>query len=287
MTREWTIKTLLEWTSGYFNSKGIMEPRLEAELLLAHVLGLNRVDLYVNYHQPVNSRERTVYREIILRRLQGEPVAYLTGRKEFYSLNFKVNRNVLIPRPDTEILVEKAIEQGKSVGPLVRIADIGTGSGAIAITLAFNLPEAEVYAIDISPAALRVAEDNARLHGVVDRISFLPGDLAVPLLENGVTLDMIVANLPYIPTSEIERLDPEIKDFEPHRALDGGEDGLTHYRRLIPQAYRVLRTGGYFLAEIGYDQAPLMKALMTSFTGVEIIPDLAGRDRLVMGRKGK
>jgi len=283
----WTVKSLLEWTTGYFVRNNLDNPRLEAELLLAHVLGTDRVGLYVNYHQPVNREERCRYRELIKRRVCGEPVAYLTGKKEFFSLDFEVTPEVLIPRSDTEAMVEKAVALGRAMGGAIKVADVGTGSGAIAVALAVHLPQARVFAIDISPSCAEVAARNAARHQVRERIEFLIGDLLVPIESSGVTLDMVVANLPYVPTSEWENLASEVKDFEPRSALDGGEDGLACYRRLMPQARSCLREGGYILVEIAWNQGRAMKSLMGSyFDVVEIGQDLTGRDRFVVGRKG-
>lgn len=285
MAEDWTVQSLLEWTARHFRKKGLAEPRLEAELLLAHVLGQDRVGLYVNYHQPVNRLEREAYRELIGRRLKGEPLAYLTGEKEFFSLGFKVTPEVLIPRPDTEILVEEAIRRGAAMdGPLL-VADVGTGSGAIAVTLAVHLAGARVYAIDRSAAALRVARENALRHGVFDRLTFLTGDLLEPLLASKYRLNLIVANLPYIPTPNLEQLAPEVRDFEPRMALDGGEEGLGQICRLVPQAYQCLGPGGYLLLEIAPEQAGRVVEMMSDFSDVVIIPDLAGRDRVVAGKK--
>jgi release factor glutamine methyltransferase len=285
MTETWTVGRMLQWTAGYFRRKGLPEPRLEAEILLAHVLGWERMSLYVNYDQPVNKEERASYRQIIKRRIQGEPVAYLVGYKEFFSLKFKVTSDVLIPRPDTEVLVETAIEQGRNQVGLLEVADVGTGSGVIAVTLAAYLPQAQIYAVDISERALLVAMENAALHGVADCITFMPGDLLQPLVNANTRLDMVVANLPYVPAAELSRLDPGVRVFEPRLALDGGNDGLAYYRRLIPQAYGSLKAGGWLLIEIGYDQASQVMQLLNDFQEVRVIPDLAGRERVVAARK--
>ncbi|ADI03039.1 MAG TPA: peptide chain release factor N(5)-glutamine methyltransferase [Syntrophothermus lipocalidus] len=287
MQEPWTVKSLLEWTTGYFRRKNIAEPRLEAELLLAYVLGIDRVGLYVNYYQPVNQDERSCYREIIKRRVQGEPVAYLTGKKEFFSLEFDVSPEVLIPRAETEVMVEKAIAIGRGMGGSLWVADVGTGCGAIAIALAVYLPNARIVAIDISSAAVELARKNARRYQVHDRIDFMVGDLLTPLGQDNAGLDIVVANLPYVPTNEWENLALEVKEFEPRIALDGGADGLAYYRRLMPQARQCLREGGYILVEIAWNQGPAMLSLMQHFFDeVEVGQDLAGRDRVVVGRKG-
>lgn len=287
MQRIWRIKDLLEWTTRYFLDRSIAESRLEAEVLLAHVLKKDRVYLYANYEEPVNTNEREVYREYIKRRIKGEPLAYITGNKEFMSLNFNVCPDVLIPRPDTEILVEAAlsIAQSESIG---RIIDVGTGSGAIAISLGVYLNNAEIHAVDISPRALATARENADLNQV--KIDFHEGNLLEPFLLNGIAdgeevFDLITANLPYIPVSEIDNLDRQVKDFEPHQALFASGDGLDLYRQLIPQAYSLLRTDGVILMEIDPRQSPAVPEMMRGFFDFKILKDLAGLDRVIQARR--
>lgn len=284
----WRIKDLVEWTTRYFGEKGIGEPRLEAEVLLAHVLQKNRVYLYANYEEPVNPTEREVYRDLIKRRVSGEPVAYITGSKEFMSLPFKVSPAVLIPRPDTEVLVEAAITLGRQEN-MRSIIDAGTGSGAISVSLAVYLkaiPDLQVYATDISAEALAIAAENAGQHQVVIHLS--EGDLLEPFLSAGISpVDMITANLPYIPISEIANIDPQVRDFEPRQALFAEGDGLELYRRLIPQARLLLRPDGILLLEIDPRQAEAVPAMMTGFTDIKIIRDLAGRERVVQARREK
>ncbi len=281
MQKNWRIKDLLEWTTRFFLDRGMQESRLEAEILLAYVLEKNRVYLYANYEEPVNQAERETYRGYIKRRSAGEPLAYITGQREFMSLSFRVSSDVLIPRPDTEVLVETAISLARA-GGIKRICDVGTGSGAIAVSLAVYLNEVEVYAVDLSPAALEIARDNARVHEVL--VQFQEGDLLEPVL-NEEKMDMIVANLPYITDVQLEELDTGVKDYEPRMALVAPGDGLDLYRRLLPQAYQLLRSGGYILLEIDPRQAEAAKLMLQGFSEMEIIPDWAGRDRLLKARR--
>ncbi|PKM78812.1 MAG: peptide chain release factor N(5)-glutamine methyltransferase [Firmicutes bacterium HGW-Firmicutes-15] len=280
--KNWRIKDLLEWTTRYFSDQGMQESRLEAEILLAYVLEKNRVYLYANYEEPVNKVERDTFRGYIKRRSGGEPLAYITGQREFMSLSFRVNSDVLIPRPDTEVLVETALALVRAEG-IKRICDVGTGSGAIAVSLAVYLNEVEVYALDLSPAALKIARENAKIHEVM--VQFRDGDLLEPLV-NEEKMDMIVANLPYITFDQLEELETGVKDYEPRIALVASGDGLDLYRRLLPQAYQLLRPGGYILLEIDPRQAEAAKVMMMqSFSELEIIPDWAGRDRLLKARR--
>jgi release factor glutamine methyltransferase len=276
----WNIKELLEWTTRYFAEKGIEEPRLEAELLLTRVLHKDRVYLYTHYEAPVNQQERGQYRELIKRRVKGEPVAYILGVKEFMSLEFSVSPSVLIPRPETELLVEKALEILSS-RTTARVCDIGTGSGAIAVSLAYYAPQIEVKAVDISAAALEIARQNAEQHGV--KIDFFHGDLLEPFDEE--RFDLVVANLPYISELEYQSLSPEVRLFEPELALLGGEDGLEPYRRLISVAGNYLKPQGYILFEIGAAQGEAAREMLTGFVQVELIPDYAGHDRILLGRR--
>jgi len=282
MAKNWSIKEILEWTTRYFSDKRIDSPRIEAEVLLASVLKKDRVYLYGNYDSPVNRIEREEYRQLIKRRVNGEPTAYITGYKEFMSLKFIVNPGVLIPRPDTEIMVEKVIEIiGQKKG--IKICDVGTGSGAIAVSLSHYMPEVEIIATDLSESALKTARSNAALHGV--EIMFFQGDLLTPVLREG-PFDVITANLPYISPNEYAKLDKEVKCFEPVDALIAAGDGLDIYRRLLPQALKVMGPGAYLLIEIAYNQGKKALEMAASFRDVKIIKDMAGRDRILIARKG-
>ncbi|HZJ84802.1 MAG TPA: peptide chain release factor N(5)-glutamine methyltransferase [Syntrophomonadaceae bacterium] len=284
MPRLWKISDLLSWTTNYFNQKGIDSPRLEAEVLLARVLSRDRVYLYANFDQPVGSVERERFREFIQRRLAGEPSAYIVGYKEFMSLNFKVNSSVLIPRPDTEVLVESVVEVApQSKG--IKICDVGTGAGTIAVSLAYYLPNAIIYATDISKEALAIAKENALNNGV--EVNFSQGDLLRPVQEAG-EFEIITANLPYIAAEEYEGLDIEVRDFEPKMALLAEGDGLDLYRQLIPAALNLLSDGGFLFFEISSGQGKSALELAKEyFAEAELRQDYAGRDRLIKARKGQ
>lgn len=281
MQRHWRIKDLLEWTTRYFTDKGIDESRLEAEILLAHVLKKSRVFLYANYEAPVNQKEREIYRGNIIRRAKGEPIAYITGHREFMSLDFIVSPDVLIPRPETELLVETAIEIVVE-GGLKKICDIGTGSGAISVSLAYYLDDIKMFASDVSAAALSIARENAQRY---ERdISFFCGDLMEPftMMEN---FDLITANLPYISPTQMKIIDKQVKEYEPIIALEAEDDGLALYRRLLPQAKKLMNTGAFILLEIDPGQVEKVGDLMQGFGDVEVLKDLAGRDRLIKARR--
>ncbi len=253
MDERWTILKVLQWTTAFFGKKGIEQPRANAEVLLAHVLNMPRIQLYLHYDQPLAAAELARYRQVVQRRAAFEPTQYITGKQEFWSLEFEVNSSVLIPRPETEILVEKAVELLGS-GPR-SVLDIGTGSGAIAVALASQCPEARIVATDRSFGALAVAVRNALRHNVRDRISFLAADLFSAFLASGVSFDLIVSNPPYIGDREFEELPPEIARHEPEGALRGGGiDGLAVIRKILDAAPAYLAPGGCLLMEIGKGQ---------------------------------
>ncbi|MGE5576345.1 MAG: peptide chain release factor N(5)-glutamine methyltransferase [Syntrophothermus sp.] len=294
MTPPLNVIQVLQRTTEYFAQKGIPNPRLDAEVLLAHLLGVERIRLYVEHDRPLMPDELAGYRELVARRARRAPVAYLTGRKEFMGLDLAVDSGVLIPRPETELLVERALawcraemEQSRSV---VHLADIGTGSGAIAVALAKNLPKSAAYATDISAAALAVAAANAEKHGVGSRIKFFEGDLAGPLYEEGLAgrLDLLASNPPYVPRRTAGELPPEVVRYEPEVALFGGEDGLKFYEPLVGQAGELLRGGGLLIMEIGHDQAATVTEFIAregNFGDPTVIKDYAGHDRVVFAHK--
>ncbi|MGE5370493.1 MAG: peptide chain release factor N(5)-glutamine methyltransferase [Solirubrobacterales bacterium] len=287
MSNDWTVQDLLDWTREHFHTRSISEPRLEAEVLLAFALNTTRVGLYVQYDRPVNAEERSWFKELVKRRQAGEPVAYITGSREFMSMPFKVDRRVLIPRPDTETLVEAAIKHLKGLKRPCKAVDVGTGSGAIAVSLARYVPDAEIIAVDIDPSALELAGENASVNGLADRVVFLTGSLLSPVEAD--ELDLVAANLPYIPTAEMTKLAKEIREFEPVLALDGGPDGLDYYRGLLPQAYARLRPGGLLLMEIS-DQAQAEALIADCGPGWQaqcILCDLGGRARVVGMNRGE
>ncbi|MCG0277032.1 MAG: peptide chain release factor N(5)-glutamine methyltransferase [Thermanaeromonas sp.] len=273
-----------------FKEAGIDRPRLEAEVLLSFVTGLTRAQVLARPGELLEPKVADAFWRMVERRAQGYPLQYLTGRQEFMGLNFKVTPQVLIPRHDTEVLVETILDRVDKGRPWMA-ADVGTGSGAIAVSLAYYLPQAFIYALDISPEALEVARANAQDLGVADRILFLKGDLLEPLLKGqgckGEMLDAVVANLPYIPTGELDDLPKEVR-HEPRLALDGGKSGLEVVARLLPQAAAILKPGGWLALEIGWDQGEKVKELVRSlgvFAGDEIICDYGGRPRCFLARK--
>ena len=280
-TESWTVLKILRWTADYFRGKQIESARLDAELLLSATLEMDRVTLYVNFERPLNADELSSYREKVQRRASREPIQYILAETEFWSLPFNVNPAVLIPRADTEVLVEEAL---KRMDGCCSVLDIGTGSGAIAIALAHEMPEIYVTAIDCSEAALEVARGNARRNGVEDRVACLAGDLKS--LPAG-PFDVIVSNPPYISSRDWEQLMPEVRDHEPRLALDGGDDGLEAYRRIAVQAVQVLSPDGWLLVEVGIGQATVVSALFRAagLTDVTQRDDYAGIPRVVTGRK--
>jgi release factor glutamine methyltransferase len=276
----WTLLKLLRWTTGFFRDKGIDSPRLDAELLIAGVLGLDRVGIYLNYDRPLTAAELATIKPLVKRRGQREPLQYLLGRTEFWSLDFKVSPAVLIPRADTEILVEEALEKSADAGELL---DIGTGSGAIALSFATEKPHWQVIGLDISTAALEIAAENARHHALEQRSRFMPGDLA-RLPEK--VFDLVVSNPPYIGAAEYRELMPEVRDYEPEQALLAAEDGLICYRQIAAQALKILKPGGWLLLEIGYRQEQAVTELLTAagLTEVYCRRDYANNPRVVAGR---
>ncbi|WP_303721129.1 peptide chain release factor N(5)-glutamine methyltransferase [Malonomonas rubra] len=280
MTVIWTLLRLLRWTTDYFDGKGISNPRLDAELLLAHVLELDRVGLYLNYERPLNEAELDAIRPLVKRRGQREPLQYLLGQTEFWSLPFEVTPAVLIPRADTEILVEEALNRvDAEVGELL---DVGTGSGAIAISLATELADWQVSALDLSVEALEVARRNAERNGVAGQVRFLQADLAqLPQQQ----YDLIVSNPPYVAQAEWDELMPEVRCFEPRQALLAEDNGLDCYRKLTSQAQNRLKPRGWLLVEIGYRQAEAVQQLFTAagLQDVFVRDDYAGLPRVVGG----
>ena len=249
----WTVGRLLGWTTDFLKRHGFESPRLEAEILLAHALAWPRVQLYMNINEEVGGPGRSQFRDLVKKRAGGTPVAYLVGHKEFYSLDFEVSPAVLIPRPDTEVLVMTFQELAKEVGEPLCV-DVGTGSGCVAIACVKHHPSARFIAIDQSEKALAVAAHNIEKHKFAERVETRPGSLLEPL-KQGERPRFIVSNPPYIPTADIATLDKTVKDYEPVSALDGGPDGLELVRRLIGQAAEVMETGGYLLIEVGQGQA--------------------------------
>lgn len=286
------IKELVNYGTRRLEERGIETPRLDSELILAFVLGKDRMFLYLNPGYRVEDRAKEQFTKLIEDRADGKPLQYITGYQEFMGLDFHVNRWVLIPRPDTEVLVEILLERFKGYrrSQQLLVADIGTGSGAIAVSLAYYDTRLRVVGTDISQRALEVARLNARKNSVQDRVEFLEGDLFRPLEEKGLfnSFDAVVSNPPYIPTEDIQHLQREVR-FEPIRALDGGRDGLYYYRRIAGEAPLFLKKGGLLALEIGYNQADDVTFILEKkgiYSRIEVIKDLGQRDRVVIAMVG-
>lgn len=286
--RVWTVLEILKETALFFERKGIPNPRLDAEVLLAHSLNVSRVNLYINFDRPLTDKEISTYRGFVLRRAKREPLSYIIGEKEFWSLNFKVGTGVLIPRQDTETLVEKAIEvlsidRDRSLNLL----DIGTGCGAIAVTLAKEFNKSHGWATDSSPRAIKFAKENAEALGVFERITFLQGRFFEPLREKSNFFDAILSNPPYIKTGDIPSLQQEIRDYEPIEALDGGEDGLDAIRIIACNAFQYLKKRGWLFLEVGVDQALVVSDILKDtgqYTSIQTVKDLSSIERVVIAR---
>lgn len=288
----WTILDLIRWTDERFQREGLSPARLDAEVLLAACLGMNRIGLYTHYDQPLRKDELARFKKLIQRRLHHEPVAYILGKREFWSLSFQVTRDVLIPRPETELLVEEALNllgpSRPSTAPC-RILEIGTGCGAVIVALAHELPAAQLAATDVSEKALRVAIRNASENAVQDRIQFFQGDLFAPLRREPL-FDLILTNPPYIPHDQVPGLPPEVREFEPRIALDGGKDGLEFYRRALPEVDHYLCPGGWFLTEMGYGQERLIREIAEenqSLGSFDFLKDLSGKNRVFKAQNKK
>jgi release factor glutamine methyltransferase len=302
---DWTIGKLIEWTRGFFEKKDIPQPRLEAEILLAHVLGIERIDLYMRYEQAVSEAQRAAFRDLVRRRAEREPTRYLTGGCEFMSLAMKVTPACLIPRPETERLVEEVLRlagvprrepavvpasgpEAQPPAPL-SVIDLCTGCGCIAVSLAVYLPHGRVTATDLSAEALEVAGINAEAHGVADRMALLHGDLYEPLDAADVQpADFLVANPPYVPEADWAGLAPEIREHEPRAALVSGPAGTEIVARILRGAPAYLRPGGTLLVEIGAEQGGVVAghaAAVRGLADVQVIKDYAGLDRILMARR--
>ncbi len=282
----WTVGGLLQWTEQFFGQKGVESPRLDAQILLAHILGCDRIHIYTRFSEEVGEDRRSRFRELVRRRVEGCPVAYLVGRKEFYKLSFEVSPAVLIPRPATESLVVRALEVLKPMAA-PRVLDVGTGSGCIAVSIAKQHPGATIMAVDVSGEALAIARRNAERHGVASRIQFVAGDLYANLTGTG-PFDLVLSNPPYIPSATIPELASGVRDHEPRLALDGGPDGLAVFARLISGAPGRLASGGWLLVEIGFDQEADAVRQLAAVTGLvpgPTIRDADGHPRVVTARR--
>lgn len=282
-SRTWTIREVLDWATKDFEGRGIESPRLDAELLVAEALGTDRVGLYLDLHRPLLENERGAIRPLVARRREREPVAYILGHRDFYGRRFRVTSDVLIPRPDTETLVEHALVL-IPVDIACRVLDVGTGSGAIAVTIAAERPLAQVTATDISEAALQVAADNARELGVGDRVSFEHADL----MSGSAQYEVIVSNPPYVTRAEMEGLQTEVRAHEPKAALEAGADGLDVVRALLTTAEPATAPGAHMLIEVGAGQAPKVLELAKGSSAWEpagVYQDLNRVERVVHLRR--
>ena len=284
--QSWTLGQLLTWTTQFLRKHGSDSPQLDAQLLLAHARKCTRIELFTAYGEEASEAVRREFRELVKRRADGVPVSYLVGHREFYSLDFRVTPDVLVPRPETEFLVIAATDLAKEKAgqhlPWV-IADVGTGSGVLAICLARELSQSAVWATDISPAALELARENCVSHGVADRVTLLRGDLLAPVPDD-LRFDLIVSNPPYVTTAEYAQLPRSIRDHEPRQALVAGEKGTELIERLIPQAAQKLKPGGWLLVEISPMIEQDVYALLSSdgrFAAPSTVRDLAGQARVV------
>ncbi len=287
----WTIQAALDWTRGYLERKGDAHGRLSAEWLLGAATGLSRIELYTNYEQPLSLDERATLREYVSRRAGGEPLQYITNEAAFRYLTLTVRPGVLIPRPETEVLVSEALrlldeQTSQDISP--SILDVGTGSGCIACSIAWERPQVSVMALDCSSEALSLAQENIERLGLQERVQALASDL-LNSLEPDLkgSFDLIVSNPPYIPTEVLGTLDEEVSAFEPRLALDGGEDGLDIFRKLLPQAWDFLKGGGSLAVELhetSLDDAADF-ARSQGFQILDLVNDLAGKPRILLARK--
>lgn len=282
--RVWTCKDALDWTTGYLERKGDDHPRRSAEWLLGAATGLSRVEIYAHHDRPLTPDELTTLRAAIERRSAGEPLQYVTGEMPFRHLVIHVERGVFIPRPETEVLVDVALAAiGGVEKPLV--GEVCTGSGCVAVSIAYERPEARVWTSDVSEQAVAAARRNALYAGVADRVQVTHGDLFAPYAhELPGSLDLVVANPPYIPSADIPGLPAEVIGFEPHLALDGGPDGLDVARRIAAEAASLLGSGGVLALELDETRAAAFASeIEGTYTGIKVHTDLNGRDRIVVG----
>ena len=288
----WDVRRILEWTTSFFKRKNVEPARLSAELILAHVLQQPRIKLYMNYDRPLSEAELARCRDLVRRASEQEPIAYLTGRAHFFNLEIDVTRDVLIPRPDTETLVENVLQfvrnQGGFEAP--RVLDLCTGSGCIAAAIAHHLKSSIVTATDISQAAVAVARKNIERLNLAGRVIVEQGDLFEPLnsMVDVQPFNLIVSNPPYIASKDIETLDRSVKDYEPKLALDGGPDGLTIHRRILEQAHSRLVAGGRVYLEIAFNQGELAMQVASeysAFDDAKVLKDFGGNDRVLTLRK--
>lgn len=286
----WTIQKLLNWVTEYLTNKSVEAPRFSAELLLSHVLGLKRIELYTQFDKPVAAEQLDRLRDMVKRAAQNEPVAYLTGKTQFYSLELEITRDCMIPRPETELLVQRAVEFLRARDGVQFVCDLCTGSGCIAVAIAKNFADVRIIATDISDAALAVAAGNVEKHQLAERITLLCGDLFEPLIRplDVDKFDLIVCNPPYVSSAEYDNLDKNVKDYEPRLALYAGADGLDVYRRIVEKIDQFLKPGAGLMLEIGYAQGPAVRGLLEetgAFGEIKIEKDYHDNDRIVTAKK--
>jgi len=290
--QNWTIQKLLNWITEHFTEKGIDSPRLSAELVLSHVVGLKRIELYTQFDKVVSKHQLDRLHDLVKRASQNEPIAHIVGKTEFYSLELDVTPDCMIPRPETELLVERAVEFLRTRSGKQLICDLCTGSGCVAVAIARNYADCQIIATDISDAALSVAAKNIEKHQLKDRIKLLCGDLfdpIMPQLDVG-KFDLIVCNPPYVSAPEFESLDKNVKDYEPKSALLAGADGLDIYRRIIEKVDQFLKSNAALILEIGYNQGQAVRELLEQagcFTEIKIEKDLYDNDRIATAKKQK
>jgi release factor glutamine methyltransferase len=282
----WTVKRLLAWAAEDFRRRGLESARLDAEVLLAYVLGVERIRLFTEPERELSAGELATYRECIRRRRTREPVAYIVGVREFYGRPFKVDSRVLVPRPETELLVETALKQTETHDMYGRALDLCTGSGCVAISFALERPTWVVHAVELDPGALAVAELNALRLGAAFSLRFFEGDLFAPLTGEA-PFHLITANPPYISRAELSETEPDVREHEPRLALESGVDGLDCMRRLVAEAPRWLVAGGHLAVEMAYNQGQAVSELFSAagFADVRVLKDYGGRDRVVLGRR--
>ncbi len=290
MTDEpWTIDRLLKWTQDYFAQKNIAGSRLDAEVLLAHATGLKRIELYTNFDRVVSNEQRALFRGFVHERAEHRPTAYIVGEREFMSMKFRVTPEVLIPRPETEFVVEGALERIADRNAELLVADIGTGSGCIAISLATRLPKARFVAVDVSQAALAIARENAERHGVAERVEFLEGDMLEPLAAGGYAgrVDFLLSNPPYISEAEWPEVMPDVRLYEPKEALLAEGDAMKFYRVIARGAAGVANDGGWVLVEAGAERAEEIAAIFaeeSTLADIQTIRDYRGVERVVAAK---
>jgi release factor glutamine methyltransferase len=285
----WTILKLLKWAHGHFKTHAVDQPRTDAEILLSHALGLARVDLYLQYDRPLEKKELAIFKELVKRRLQREPVAYIVGAKGFWTLDLEVTPDVLIPRPETELVVEAALEVIPAAEAEIPFAvlDLGTGSGAVVLALARERNGHRFFGVDSSFGAVRLARRNAEHYGLHTSVGFFQGHWFDALKSRKRCFDVIVSNPPYVRSADLKSLPPEIVQYEPIQALDGGPDGLEAIRVIVASAPSFLMAGGWLIMEIGHDQGDSVQQLLSSFSAYEAVSvtrDYSGLDRVVRAR---